>query len=175
MLKFRVRLTPTKEEIVDGIERAALRRAGKGRLIAQTVALALVAAWSLAAFFGTGMQETMSALIGVEALVLIPVMWLVPRWQMNSLAQTMADNGAAPQMWVFEDGVDFGEEQPDYAYYPYHTFFVAMPNEKTKQTLVFKFPNDDIIVVPKALLTDEQWLFLTDKLTAAPAKKTGKW
>ena len=175
MLKFHVRLTPTKEEIADGIRRAALRRAGTGRLIAQTIALALVAAWSLVAYFGGGRQEAMSAMIGVAALVLIPVMWLVPRWQANTLAQSMADSGAAPQMWVFEDGIDFGEEQPEYAYYPYRTFFVSLPTDATEQTMVMKFPNDDIIVVPQALLTAEQWAFLVDKVTAAPAKKTATW
>ena len=176
MLKFHVRLTPTKDEIADGIKRAALRRAGTGRLVAQTIALVLVAAWSLTAFFVAGMNEPISALIGVAALVLIPVMWLVPRWQMNSLAQTMADSGASPQMWVFEDGIDFGEEQPAYAYYTYHTFFVSLPDETTQQTMVFKFPNDDIIVVPKALLSDEQWAFLVEKVTATSLKKTGnKW
>lgn len=175
MLKFHVRLTPTKEEIADGIRRAALRRAGAGRLIAQTVALVLVAAWSLIAYFGGGRQEPMSAVIGVAALILVPVMWLVPRWQMNSLAQSMADSGVAPQMWVFEDGVDFGEEQPEYAYYPYHTFFVSLPTESSEQTMVMKFPNDDIIVVPKALLTEEQWQFLVDKVTATPAKKEANW
>lgn len=174
MLKFHVRLTPTKEEIIDGIKRAQIRRAGTGRLIAQTVALVLVAAWSLAAFFGAGMKEPMSAVIGVAALVLIPVMWLVPRWQMNSLAQSMADSGAAPQMWVFEDGIDFGEEQPAYAYYTYHTFFVSLPDENTQQTLVLKFPNDDIIVVPKALLSEEQWQFLVDKVSA-PVKREKTW
>ena len=175
MLKFHVRLTPTKDEIVDGLERARLRRAGKGRLIAQAAALVLVAAWSFAAFFGDGMNEPMSAVIGIAALVLIPVMWLVPRWQMNSLAQSMADSGASPQMWVFEDGIDFGEEQPAYEYYTYHTFFVSLPDETTQQTMVLKFPNDDVIIVPKALLSDEQWAFLTEKVTTAPAKKTEKW
>lgn len=175
MLKFHVRLTPTKEEIVDGIRRSQIRRAGTGRLIAQTIALVLVAAWTFAAFFGDGMREPMSAVIGVAALVLIPVMWLVPRWQMNSLAQSMADSGASPQMWVFEDGIDFGEERPDYAYYTYHTFFVSLPDETTQQTMVLKFPNDDIIIVPKALLSEEQWEFLVEKVTTAPAKKTEKW
>ena len=175
MLKFHVRLTPTKEEISDGIKRAALRRAGAGRLIAQTIALALCAAWSLVAFFGDGMREPMSAVIGVAALILIPVMWLVPRWQANSLAQSMADSGAAPQMWVFEDGIDFGEEQPDYAYYPYRTFFVSLPTESSEQTMVMKFPNDDVIVVPKSALSDEEWEFLYTKITTAPAKKANTW
>lgn len=174
MLKFHVRLTPTKEEITDALSRARLRRAGTLRNAAQTVALSLVAAWSLVAFFADGMKEPMSAVIGVAALVLIPVMWLVPRWQMNSLAQSMADSGAAPMMWVFEDGIDFGEEQPDYAYYPYHTFFVSLPNEGTKDTVVMKFPNDDVVVVPRAVLTDEEWHFLWEKLTTAPAKKDNR-
>ena len=175
MVKFHVRLTPTKEEIVDALARSSIRRAGKGRLVAQSLAMVLVAAWSLAAFFGTGMKETMSAVIGVAALVLIPVMWLVPRWQLHSLAQSMADSGAAPQLWVFEDGIDFGEEQPAYAYYPYHTFHVSLPNEQTAQTLVMTFPNDDVIVVPKALLDEEQWAFLLEKITTPIKDNPKKW
>ena len=175
MEKFHVRLTLTKEEIVDAMERAQVRRAGTGRLLAQTVALLLVAAWSLVAFFGDGMQETMSAVIGVVALVLIPVMWLVPRWQMKSLAQTMAESGSAPHMWVFEDGIDFSEERPEYAYYTFRTFFVSLPNERTENTMVFRFPNDEMVIVPRALLTDEQWDFLVEKVTTDPEKKETKW
>ncbi len=175
MLHFDVRLTLTKEEILDGLDRAQLRRAGKGRLIAQTVAMVLLAAWSLVAFVGNEQKDLMSLVIGVAALVLIPVMWLVPLWQMKSLAQSMVDSGVAPHMWVFEDGLDFGEEQPPYAYYAYHAFFAALPTEKTKQTIVMRFPNDDVIIVPKALLTEEQWTLLCEKLTAeAPQKKSKK-
>ncbi len=175
MLKFDVQLTPTKEEIADGLERASLRRAGKLRLVIQTVVLAAVAVWTLIAFFVDGAQEWMSLFIAVVATVLIPVMWLVPRWQMQSLAQTMADNGLSAHMWVFEDGIDFGDTQPDYPYYPYHTFFASVPSMKNLQTIVLKFPNDDVIVVPKSALSDEEWEFLYTKITTAPAKKTNTW
>ena len=174
MLKFHVRLTPTKDEIVDGLQRASLRRAKAWRLILQATALGIVSAWSLIAFFGGGMQEWMSLMIGVTALVLIPVMWLVPRWKMNSLAQAMTESGAAPQMWVFEDGIDFGEQMPEYAYYPYGSFFAAMPKINGVQTIVMKFPNDDVIVAPKGCFTADEWAFLCEKLTAPTVKKSVK-
>ena len=174
MLKFHVRLTPTKEEIIDGLQRASLRKAGTVRLILQATALSIVSVWSLIAFFGGGMQEWMSLLIGVTALVLIPVMWLVPRWKMNSLAQSIVESGAAPQMWVFEDGIDFGEQPPEYAYYPYGSFYVAMPKMTGLQTIVMKFPNDDVIVVPKGCFTTEEWDFLCEKLTATKETKPAK-
>lgn len=175
MLHFDVLLTLTKEEILDGLHRAQVRKAGKGRLIAQTVALVLVATWALVAYFGAGMQETMSLVIGVAALVLIPVMWFVPEWQMQSIAQSMAESGTAPHMWVFEDGIDFGEERPEYAYYAYTSFFCDHPvPDAAMQTLVMRFPNDDIIVVPKTLLTDEQWTFLMEKTRTSKAGRKGQ-
>ena len=173
MLQFHVRLTPTGEEIVDGLQRARLRRASTWRLIAQTVALVLVSAWSLVAYVVGGMQEWISLMIGVAALVVIPVMWLVPRWKMRSLAQSIVESGAAPHLWVFEDGIDFGEEQPAYAYYPYGSFFVSIPEETQQQTIVMKFPNDDVIVAPKACFKEEEWAYLCDKCTT-PAQKTVK-
>lgn len=172
MLRFDVRLTLTKEEVLDGLHRAQVRRAGKGRLIAQTVALLLVAAWALIAFFGGGMTEPMSLIIGVISLVLIPVMWFVPEWQMQSIAQSTVDSGACPHMWVFEDGLDFGEERPAYAYYAYSAFYCDRPAaDAPMQTLVMRFANDDVIVVPKALLTDEQWTFLMEKTIESKAGK----
>ncbi len=164
MLRFDVLLTLTKEEILDGLHRAQIRRAGKGRLIAQTVALVFVAVWALVAYFGDGMQEGMSLFIGIIALVLIPVMWFVPEWQMQSIAQSMAENGNIAHLWVFEDGIDFGEERPESAYYTYASFYCDRPTaDSSQQSLVMRFPNDDIIVVPKALLTEEQWTFLLEK------------
>ena len=164
MLRFDVLLTLTKEEILDGLHRAQVRRAGKGRLIAQTVALVLLAAWSLIAYFGGGREEGMSLFIGIIAVVLIPVMWFVPEWQMQSIAPSMAENGTMPHLWVFEEGIDFGEERPERAYYSYDSFYCDRPTpDSTMQTLVMRFANEDIVVVPKALLTEEQWTFLMEK------------
>lgn len=160
---FDVRLVLTKEDIIDGLHRAQLRRASKGRLIAQTIALALVGAWSSTAFILGGMKEAASLFITLAAVVLIPVMWFVPEMQIRSIAQDMVEEGKAVRLWVFEDGVDFGEEQPDYAYYPYHTFSCYHPKEGERQTLVMRFANDDIVIVPKALLTEEQWDLLCEK------------
>lgn len=175
MLRFDVLLYWTKEEVLDGLHRAQVRRAGKGRLIAQTAALMLVAAWALTAFFVTGMSELMSLMIGVIALILIPVMWLVPEWQMQSIAQSTAENNKAVHMWVFEDGIDFGEERPDYAYYDYSAFFCDRPKaDDAMQTLVMRFPNDDVIVVPRALLTEEQWTFLMEKTAVSNAGRKGR-
>lgn len=172
MLQFHVQLALSEEEILDGLRRAELRRAGKGRLIIQTAVLVLVAAWSMIAFFGGGMTEWMSLAIGLTALVLIPVMWFVPEWQMRSMARSMAENGAAPHLWVFDDGVDFGEQQPQQAYYPFHSFYCDRPTEDAPhQTLVLRFANDDVVVVPKSLLTVEQWNFFVDKTVKSTADK----
>ncbi len=161
MLKFDVVLTLTEEEILDGLRRAELRRASNTRLIVQTVLLGGIAAWSLIAFFGGGMTTLPSLFIGVAALVLIPVMWFVPDAQMKQMARQMAQSDRAAHMWVFEDGLDFGDDEPPHAYFDY-TAICAMPPEEgaALATLVLRFRNDDVIVVPRRLLTEEQWQWL---------------
>ena len=160
MLLFSVRLTPTKEELVDGMKRARLRKASGTRLVVQTVVLALVCAWSLIAFFGEGMKTPMSLVTGIAALLLIPVMWFVPRLQMQAVAESMVQNGEYPTMWVFEDGVDFGNKQPEAAYYRFGSFFC----DTGERSLVFRFPNDEVIVVPRRLLSEEDFQFLCEKV-----------
>ena len=163
MLQFHVRLTPTEDELLDGLKRSGIRRASKFRLAAQTAALVLVAGWSLTAFI-VGDRDRMSLFIAVAAAVLIPVMWFVPLWQMKSMAKETVESGAAPHMWVFEDGIDFSEEQPARAYYPFESFYCHQPDDVHPfQTLVFRFPSDEVVVVPKSLLTEEQWQWLLEK------------
>ncbi len=166
---FDVIFTPTYEELLDGLRRAELRRAGKGRLIVQTVLLLAVAAWAMIAFFADAVKQPMSLVIGIVALVLIPVMWFVPELQMKSMARQMAENGTVMHLWVFEDGVDFGDRQPDGAYYAFSRFFCDFPKEDTLQTLVWRFQNDDVVVVPRRALSEEQWQLLCEKTAVSVA------
>lgn len=164
VLLFDVRLRWTKEEMLDAVRRAQPRRAGQLRLIIQTVVLLLVAVWSLVAFFGDGMTDTVSAVIGVAALVLIPVMWYAPGWYIRKTIKDAEEQGVYPRLWVFDDGIDFGEAPPAGAYYPFGSFRLLLPQEQdTCQTIVMVFENNEIVVVVKALLTDEQWEFLVKK------------
>lgn len=166
LLWFDVVLTATEEELLDGLQRAGLRRASNTRLIVQSILLAAVAAWSLVAFFGDGMTEPASLIIAMIALVIIPVMWLVPNAQMKSMARQMGESETKPHMWVFEDGLDFGDTPPANAYYEYSSVFAAAPEEgATLETLVLRFRSDEVVVVPRRLLSDEQW----ERLLAATA------
>jgi len=166
-MKFDVILTATEEELLDGWQRARLRRASKGRLIVQSVLLAAVTVWSLVAYFGSGLEETASLLIGVAALLLIPVMWFVPAWQMKQTVKELAHSDTKPHLWVFEDGLDFGETEPEHAYFDFASVLAFAPKtEADLQTLVWRFRNDEVVVVPRRLLTEEQWAYL---LTATHA------
>ncbi len=170
MLLFDVCLVPTKEEIFDGLKRSGLRRASKSRLAAQSIALLIVAGWSLCAYFGGDRQEPMSLFIAIAAVCLIPVMFGVPLLKMKSIAEEAAESGNATHMWVFDDGVDFGETQPTNAYYPYTSFYCDQPKDNaTHQTLVFRFNNDEVVIVPKALLSEEQWQILCEKTKESQA------
>ncbi|MBR5135320.1 MAG: hypothetical protein IKV35_06950, partial [Clostridia bacterium] len=157
-MQFDVTYILTKEEIEDGLRRGELRRASKGRLWIQTSLLVFVAAWSLVAFFGGGMTEWMSLVIGGVALVLVPVMWFVPTWQMKTIAEQTAEDAKPIHLWVFEDGIDFGDDRPETAYYSFGGFFAYHPNEGDAiESIVLRFKTDDIVVVPRRALTDDQW------------------
>lgn len=169
---FDVKFTPTYEELIDGLRRAELRRAGKGRLTVQTILLTMIALWALIAFFAEEVKQPMSLVIGIVALVLIPVMWFVPTWQMSAMARQMADSETAVHLWVFEDGVDFGEEPPANAYYEFSRFFCDKPaDDSAMQTLVWRFQNDEVVVIPRRALREEQWQFLCDKTACSHADK----
>ena len=153
---FDVRVRPTEEEWLEGLHRSGLRRAGKGRLIVQTVAMVIVGAVALAAFFLDGMKEPMSAIIAAAAFLVIPVMWLVPEQRMRSMAKTAAEEGSTVHLWLFEDGFDFGEEVTA-AYYAFDAVHYAFPTDTTLPTLVLRTKSDEVVVIPKRELTDEQW------------------
>ena len=172
MMLFDVTFTPTYEEWLDGLRRAELRRAGKGRLIVQTVLLLAIAAWAMIAFFADEVKQPMSLVIGIVALVLIPVMWFVPEMQMTMIARKMSESGMALHLWVFEDGVDFGNDPPANAYYEFSRFFCDRPEEDgAMQTLVWRFQNDDVVVVPRRVLSDEQWQLLCNKTAVSRAEQ----
>ncbi|MBQ9414165.1 MAG: hypothetical protein IJU16_03455 [Clostridia bacterium] len=170
-MEFDVILIPTEEELLNGLQRAQLRRASTPRLIVQTVLLAAVAAWSGIAFFGDGMNSLPSLLIAIVALALIPVMWLAPGARLKAMAKDAAGSGEHPHMWVWDDGVDFGPERPDTAYYMFGAFFV----DQNEQSLVFRFASDEVIVVPCRQLTDDQRRFLFEKTAGSTAIRRTRW
>lgn len=159
MERFERRLTLTAEELLDGYTRAQLRRASKGRLWVQTAILLLCAAWCLIAYFADGMNETMSLVIGVAALMLIPVMWAVPPLQLRTVARTMVENEEFARLWVFEDGVSFGDSRPDGADFAFGTFAC----DQNEQSLVLRFAGDEVVVVPHRLFSDDEWQFLCEQ------------
>lgn len=153
---FDVRVRPTEEEWLEGLRRSGIRRAGKGRLIVQTVAMVIVGVMSVAAYFLDGMKEPMCAVIAAAAFIMIPVMWLVPEYWLRSMAKTAAAESSTVHLWVFENGLDFGEEVTA-AYYTFEAVHWGVPNENTLQTLVLRTKSDDVVVIPKRELTEEQW------------------
>ena len=163
MVRFDVTLPLTREDVLDGLERAALRRASKGRLIAQTAALGFVFVWSLLAFALDDVHAPMSLDIALTAAAIAVVMWVAPHFEMRKIADDTVQSGKAVHLWVLEDGVDFGDETPETPYYTFGELRWALPTEKTRETIVWRTPAYDVIVVPKAALTEEQWAFLMEK------------
>lgn len=159
MLLFDVRVCPTEEEWLDGLKRSGLRRAGTGRLIVQTVVMVFIAVTAAVSFVTDGMEEPMSAVIALAAAAVIPVMWVVPHRRMLAMAKTAAEEGASPHLWVFDEGLDFGE-QVQGAYYAFSDLYWALPTDETCNTLVLRTKSDDVIVIPHRALTDEQWTTL---------------
>lgn len=164
MLQFDVNYTLTKEEVEDGFRRMDLRRASKTRLIVQTVILCLVAAWAIGAFFISGMKEFQSLMIGIVGLVLIPVMWFVPEWKMKRDLEQALEDIEPTHLWVFDDGIDFGDQKPEESYYHYRTFYMIEPEKDAPvQSLILKFKSDAVVIVPRRVFSEEQWEYLVTK------------
>ena len=165
MLIFDVRYTVSAEHIADALQRAPLRRASKKRLIGQTVALGFVFAWCMTAFILDETHQMSSLFIALAAAALGVVMWVVPKLELRRIINEAAEDTKPMHLWVLENGIDFGEEVPEKPYYEFAQLTWFLPNERTADTLVWRLPSYDVVVVPKEHLTDEQWTWLLEKAT----------
>ncbi len=149
--RYDVRITLTEEELYEALKTTAPRKAGKTRIIFQTVLLAAAFVWCLSPLFFGGKPDIM--LCGVAAAV-CAAMWLVPPLKMKSDARAMAKSMAPYRLRVYDTGLGFGEE-------PTFLRFEELRVFKSEQQLTL-FAQGDVLAVPRRVLDETTWAFLCD-------------
>jgi len=101
----------TEQELYLSLQRG-LRKAGVKRLIAETGLLVLVAAWCLIPyFFGRAVDHDIRSLVpGAVAVLLIGVLWLLPRFRFRAQAREEAAAGTEIVMQIDADNLTVGRE-----------------------------------------------------------------
>lgn len=147
--RYDVRVTLTEEELYEALKATAPRKAGKTRIIFQTVLLGVVFVWCLSPLFFGGKPDVM--LCGVAAAV-CAAMWLVPPLKIKSDARAMARSLAPFRLRVYDTGLGFGEE-------PTFLCFEELRAIKAEQQVTLS-AQGDLLVVPRRVLDEETWGFL---------------
>lgn len=150
-LKFK----PTAEEYYEALCAGGVRKAGKTRLIVQSVILAVVAIWCVApVFFGGTGDYTLAGVAVAVALC----MWLVPPLKMKSDAKNAAAADITVRVKVFADGVQFGENEP--------FAFEALTGYVSADQLTLSIETD-CIPLPFRAMSEECRLFLLETIKVA--------
>lgn len=141
-----VYVTLTEEELYEALKATAPRKAGKTRIVFQTVLLVVVFVWCLSPLFFGGKPDI--TLCGVAAAV-CAAMWLVPPLKMKSDARSMAKSLSAFRLRVYDTGLGFGEE-PTFVKWDEMRAYVS-DRQVTLQG------SGDLLVVPRRVLNEETW------------------
>lgn len=143
--------TLTEEEIYEGLKNNTSRKAGPARNWIQTVLLGLVAAYCLIAFFAEGMKTWSSLFIGIAALALIGVLWVVPEKKMRFDARKIAMQNQTVTVRLFDGGLAFGKDSLDvYA-------FSKLKHQKLDSMIIFQLPGFQMILLPRRIMREEDW------------------
>ncbi len=153
---WNVRLQPTKEEWLEGVRLTGVCRPRGKISVVKSVILLAVGIFALTAYFGQ--REAASLFIGVASLVLLTVVWAEPPFREHMMAREAA-KGNGVRLWVFSDGVSFGSDQPQKVDYP----FPALRDYQSERILAWKLDEDQVVVVPKRQISEEQWKEITGK------------
>ena len=97
----------TEEEIRRCLE-AGVRRAGKGRVIAETVVLLVLTVYCIVAYFLDESRQLSSLLLALIALAVVAALWIVPPVRFRSLARREAEEGKTVRLILDGDTLRFG-------------------------------------------------------------------
>lgn len=147
----------TEEEIYEGLKNSTSRKAGPARNWVQTILLVLVAAFCLIAFFAEGMKTWESLFLGIIALVLIGVLWVVPEKKMRFDARKTAEQRNTVTVRFFDEGLAFGKDSTDI-----YTFTKLM-RVKLENMIIFQLPGFQMILLPRRIMSEEEWQTICKK------------
>lgn len=159
----------TQEEILFCVRAGSGRTASRGRLWAQTVILALLAVYCIAAFFISGMEVIATLLIGLAAAALGAVMWIVPEARNRHIASREAEQNKTLHVRVYEDAFGFGDGEAFE-----RLAFEDCRAQRYEDMLLLRFQGGFLVGIPRRLLSGDGWEQMCDRLKPEDKRKNGK-
>ena len=147
-----LRIQLTKEELYACMCSRQERKAGKARLIVETVLLGLLAAYCILAFFLSGMASVASLCIGLAALLLAAAIWAVPAIINRYDANREFSKNKVLRVRIYAQGFGFGTDDT----------FQLVPYEQCcarrgKDMILLDFEGGLMVALPKRLLDGGIW------------------
>lgn len=160
-----LRIQLTKEELYVCMGSRQGRKAGRARLIVETVLLGLLAAYCIIAFFLSGMVSLATLCIGLISLLLAAAIWAAPvivnRYDAN---REFAKNKVL-RVRIYTQGLGFGTDDT----------FQLVPYEDCcarwcRDMILLDFEGGLMVALPKRLLDGGMWEQLVDRLHLSTEK-----
>lgn len=160
-----LRIQLTKEELYACMGSRQDRKAGRARLIVETVLLGLLAAYCIIAFFLSGMTSPASLCIGLAALLLAAAIWAAPvivnRYDAN---REFAKNKVL-RVRIYAQGFGFGTDDT-FQLVPYEE---CCPR-RCKNMILLDFEGGLMVALPKRLLDGGIWEQMVERLQLSAEK-----
>lgn len=147
----------TREEIFTCLKAGSSRRAGRGRLVVQSVLLGLMAVYCFGGYFLSGGQSITSLMIGVAALIVLAALLLLPPLILRRSAEKEAAQEKCLRLRADEQALYFGEEPERYPYTECHA-------EAVENLLLLRFQGGVLVGIPRRLTGEEGFAFLRSRL-----------
>lgn len=164
-----LRISLTREEILFCVRAGSGRTASRGRLWAQTAILALLAVYCVAAFFISGMEVYATLFIGLAAVALGVVMWVVPEARNRRIASREAEQNKTLHVRVYEDAFGFGDGESFE-----RLAFEDCRAQRYEEMLLLRFQGGFLVGIPRRLLSEDDWERMCARLKPEDRRKNGK-
>lgn len=149
----------TEEELRQSLKRADRRRAGPARLWVQTILLALLAAYCIAAFFLSGAVSYGSLGIGLAAVVLGVAMWVVPDLHGRYIAHIEFTKNKCMRVRLYEEEIGFGDDDV-FESVAYDACFAQTYDDM----ILLHFQGGYMVMLPRRVFSEDRWLWLQQRL-----------
>ena len=153
-------VVPTAAEWQQGLLMTRVRRSSKGADIAKTVILGLLTLYCWIPFFLDGCREWQSFFVGLVALLLAAVIWVVPELTTRREAREIAAAGQTIHLTVTDEGLGFGRGES----YTLLTY-AEIDAQHTPTLLALTFAGGQMAVLPKRCMEETVWEFVCDRLS----------
>ena len=137
-------------------DRAYTGHAGKGRLVVQSVLMAVVGIISLIDFIAVQPRRGFSLFVAIAALVVGVAQWLVmPLFRRSSVKQQLAED-ATVHLSIFEKGIGFGEGDR-LMVFPFDKYRLIADDD-----LLILQMDHEFVGIPQRVISEDDRLFLVE-------------